>query len=29
MIYSEGRVMSIAELTSNVSELSGKVDGAF
>lgn len=28
-IYSEGRVISIAELTSNVSELSGRVDGAF
>ena len=27
-IYSDGREMSIAELTSNVSEISGKIDGA-
>ena len=27
-IYSDGREMSIADLTSNVSEISGKIDGA-
>jgi len=29
MISSEGRAVSIVELTSNLSELSGKVDGLF